>query len=155
MKRWTVLLPMLCFTVFMVGHESYAATLPGHITALPNPPGAPQRDIFLITLPHPAMVPRDVTVRLRASDGKLTETHLAVKTIPNDKRQYEADWLATQTGHAQVSVYTNSHQLLAQATYKVARAKPHVFGRVIVGALFIGASLWFWWRQQRMVRQHR
>lgn len=131
--------------------KTYAAALPGRITALPNPPGAPQRDVFLITFAKAHAVPARVVFHFKGGHHKnLTVTEPLKKLYA---KQYETLWAAPSIGHLNIQVFSSHNQLLAQAVFPVAKAKTNVIGRILIGAIFIGVSLWFWWRQQRFYRQ--
>lgn len=134
----------------LVPSQVRAAALPGKITALPNPPGAPERDVFLITFAHPRAVPTSAVFHF---SGK-KHTHVTARESLRklNTYQYEALWAAPTQGSVTVDVYAKDSQLLASAGFPVGKAKTNVLGRVVLGAIFIGASLWFWWRQQRFYR---
>lgn len=118
------------------------------LTPVPNPPGAPEKDTFLITVPHSHKVPHTAVFRFVSPAGQHSTSTSPLKPLGN-KIQYEAVWTAKQQGHVEVQVYTASHELMVEASYPVKKAKVHMAGRVIVGALFIGAAMWMWWRQRR------
>ncbi len=129
-----------------------AAALPGMVKAIPDPPGAPQLNEFLVTLPHPHATPTRVVFRFTSQSGVTTSVAEPLKY--HDKYQYLTTWKAIQQGRVSVKVYARNHQLLAEGDYQVAKSKVNPDGRIIVGALFIGASLWFWWRQRRLYRNY-
>lgn len=133
---------------------AYASTLPAYLKALPNPPGAPQRDLFLVTFQH-AHHPSPTTVdfHLTAINGKHVNARAPLRHL--NSYQYETAWAVPERGRLTVDVYGSHQTLLASETYPVAKAKPNLVGRVVVGALFIGASLYFWWRNQRFYRRDR
>lgn len=129
----------------------FAASLPGLLHPLPNPPGAPQTDTFLVTIPHHNVVPtRAIFTFHNHSGGRSTETSTLKKL---NKYQYEATWRASTQGHVRIRVYSPKNQLVAEGRYPVVKSKTNPVGRVVIGAVFIGVSLWFWWRQQRYARQ--
>ena len=117
------------------------------LNAVPNPPGAPQPDTFLITVPHSRKAPQHVVFRFTNQSGQTTTTSEPLKKL--NKYQYQVIWPAKERGHVRVQVYTANRQLMVQANYPVAKAKVNVTGRVLVGAMFIGAAVWMWWRQRR------
>jgi hypothetical protein len=131
----------------------YATALPGKLTALPNPPGAPERNIFLVTFPHGHATPVEAVFHFHPSHGSRQTIVAPLKKL--NRYQYEAVWTAVALGRVQVKVYGRHQALLAQDQYPVVQAKPDVVGRVIVGGLFIAVSLWFWRRQQRYYRDPR
>jgi len=130
-----------------------AAALPGKVTALPNPPGAPQRDVFLITLPKSHEVPERAIFHFTGTNHTHITTTESFRKL--NQYQYETLWAAPSIGHVSLQVYTKNNQLVARATFPVSKAKTNVVGRVVLGAVFIGASLWFWYRQQRFYRNPR
>lgn len=138
------------FTIGMPA-PAQAQTLPGKVTALPNPPGAPQRDVFLITLPHSRAVPARAVFQLTETNhGRITATATFKKL---NHYQYETYWAVPAEGHLRFQAYTADNHLVAEAQFPVTRAKTNVVGRLLLGAVFIGASLWLWWRQQRFYRR--
>lgn len=150
----TVLAMGLVMSISGVGpHTVYAATLPGKITALPNPPGAPQRDVFLVTFAKVHKVPSVAVFHFESKKHQHITAKESLRKL--NTYQYETYWAAPSQGHVDVAVYTASKQLVAQSHLPVEKAKQNVFGRVALGAVFIGASLWFWWRQQRFYRSRR
>ncbi len=133
---------------------AYASAESAHLKALPNPPGAPQRDLFLVTFAHPHhTVPTIADFRLVTKNGKSLNASAALRRL--NSYQYETAWDVPERGRLTVDVYGARHTLLASEVYPVGKAKPNVVGRVVVGALFIGASLYFWWRNQRFYRRDR
>lgn len=133
---------------------AYASTLSMHVKALPNPPGAPQRDLFLVTFLHGHHpIPVTAEFHLVTSNGKRVHASAALRRL--NSYQYETAWSVPERGQLTLDVYAAHQTLLASETYPVAKAKPNVVGRVVVGALFIGASLYFWWRNQRFYRRDR
>ena len=144
---------MAVVVVALTTGTSLASSLPGMIKAIPNPPGAPQQNAFIITIPHPHVVPTTAIFDF-VSKSKVRTTISEPLTHP-DKYQYQAYWKASQQGHVSITVYDAKHQLVAEENYPVTKSTYNPAGRIIVGALFIGASLWFWRRQQRLVRDGR
>lgn len=140
--------------LFTQSAPTYAQAMLGRITALPNPPGAPQRDVFLVTFPHSHhQVPTRAVFHFRKAGGSAVAITEPVRKV--NTYQYETQWAASSLGQVSLEIYTADNQLVAEAHYPVTQARTNVVGRVAVGALFIGASLWFWWRQQRFYRQPR
>lgn len=127
-----------------------ANLLPGKVTALPNPPAYPEHDVFLVTLVHAPKVPVVAVIHFVSATGQRSTSTNAFKKV--NRYQYETVWSATSSGHVQFLAYAARHQLVAEASYPVRKGHANVAGRVFIGALFIGGSLWFWWRQQRFSR---
>ena len=133
---------------------AYASAMPARLKVLPNPPGAPQRDVFLVTFPHPHHpVPTTADFHLTPRSGKPVDANTTLRRL--NAYQYETAWVVPEQGHLTVNIYAADDTLVAAGAYPVAKAKPDVVGRVVVGALFIGASLYFWWRNQRFYRRDR
>lgn len=129
-----------------------AASLPGSITPLPNPPGAPERDVFLVTLPHSHAVPYLARFTFTDSQHQRVTATAGFRKM-NNPYQYETAWSVPKVGHLEVQAYTRHHHLLAEGNFHVTKAHTSVVGRVGIGALFIGGSLWLWYRQQRFYRR--
>ncbi len=127
-----------------------SAPLPGKVTALPNPPGYPEHDVFLVTLVHGHQVPSIAVVQFTSTGGRRITSTGTFKKV--NHYQYETVWSATAGGYVQFRAYTARHQLVAEASYPVRKGHANAVGRIFIGALFIGGSLWFWWRQQRFSR---
>lgn len=136
--------------VVLTTTAAFAASLPGRLHALPNPPGAPQHDTFLVTVPHHQVVPNQAVFTFTGA-GQHSTTKESFKKL--NQYQWETVWVGKQQGHLAVRVYSTQHQLIAQAHYRVDKARNNPVGRVVIGALFIGVSLWFWYRQQRQFRR--
>lgn len=126
--------------------------LAGKVTALPNPPGYPENDVFLVTLVHGHQVPAIAVIHFASSLGQHTTSSGTFKKV--NHYQYETVWSATAGGYVHFQAYTAHHQLVAEASYPVRKGHANSVGRIFIGALFIGGSLWFWWRQQRFSRNH-
>ena len=151
--RRTAIGVLAALIIAAAGTSAGAATLPGMVKALPNPPGAPQLNVFLVTVPQLTIVPTKAVLRFTPRLGKAVILSLPLKHP--DKYQYELFWKASQEGRVLVSIYTAHHQLVAQDAYPVTKSHDKPTGRIIVGTIFIGGSLWFWWRQRRMLNNHR
>ncbi len=151
LHRLVLGLALLIMASLLLAPPALAAKLPGSVHPLPNPPGAPQTDTFLITIPHHNVVPMRAVFTFRDQGGSHSTQTSSLKKL--DKYQYEALWRATAQGQVRVRVYAAQNRLIASGAYRVGPSKENPIGRVLVGALFIGGSLWFWWRQQRYSRR--
>lgn len=141
----------MLIAVFMAESAVFAASLPGTLHPLPNPPGAPQTDTFLVTIPHHQVIPTRAVFHFRGNPGEHSTTESGLKKL--NRYQYEATWHARSTGHVTVRILSNKNQLIAQGRYRVTKSKASPVGRILIGAVFIGISLWFWWRQQRALKR--
>lgn len=137
--------------VLMAESPVLAASLPGTLHPLPNPPGAPRTDTFLVTIPHRQVIPTRAVFRFRGKPGEQSTTQSGLKKL--NRYQYVATWNARSTGHLSVRILSNQNQLVAQGQYRVAKSKASPVGRILIGVVFIGVSLWFWWRQQRTLKR--
>lgn len=150
MKRLQIWVAAIGLTALAVPAAGYAHPLPGKMMAIPNPPGAPQNDSFVVTLPHSHAVPTRAVFLFRS---KNRATSRAVGTFSKMNRyQYSTSWKATHQGTVQVQAYTADNHLVAEKSFPVGKAHTNVVGRVILGVVLIGGSLWLWYRQQRIFR---
>lgn len=129
----------------------HAAAKDISVTALPNPPEAPARDVFLISVIHrpPAGLPNHVIIQLR---GRVNQTE-RVSLKKTHTVQYQAIWSLPATGKVTVIVETQNNTVLARQTYPVKPTKPNIVGKIVVGGIFILVSLYFWRRQQKFYRR--
>lgn len=148
----SALVAAACFATVAVPTVASASQYPASIHALPNPPGAPGNDTFLVTVPHHRVVPVRAVFRFTNRSGQGSTNSLPFKKL--NQYQWMTVYRAGTEGRLTVDVYSAQHQLLAAASYPVAKSKNSPVGRLVIGALFIGISLWFWWRQQRFYRRH-
>jgi hypothetical protein len=125
-----------------------AAQYPAIIHALPNPPGAPENDTFLVTVPHHRVVPDHAVFHFISSTGQRSTSTEPLKKL--NQYQWETVYHANSQGRLSVDIYAAHQKLIAAASYPVGKSKNSPVGRIVIGALFIGVSLWFWWRQQRL-----
>ncbi len=150
MKRLQILIASAGLLVLAAPAVSHAQSLPGKMMAIPNPPGAPQTDSFVVTLPHSRAVPKRALFLFQEKNHAPTR---AVGTFQKMNRyQYSTSWKATHQGTVKVQAYTADHQLVAEKSFPVGKAHTNVVGRVILGVVLIGGSLWLWYRQQRIFR---
>ena len=121
------------------------------LRALPDPPAAPHPDTFLVTVAHGGFVPQKAVFDFKSAAGQTSTNTETFQKL--NHYQYQATWRAPQVGHVTVHVYGKGHALLAEGSYPVKKAHASAGGRIVIGAVFIGASLWFWRRQQRYYRR--
>ncbi|NMP21047.1 hypothetical protein [Sulfobacillus harzensis] len=149
MKRFLAMMLMAGVAWLAIPSITQAATLPGKLMALPNPPGAPQLDAFVVTLPHSHEVPARAVFTF-TGQGHHTQATARFKKL--NQYQYRAYWRAANQGTVRVQAYTAGNHLVAAASFPVTKAHTNVVGRVILGVVLVGGSLWLWYRQQKMFR---
>lgn len=133
-------------------HATYAAARPGRVTALPNPPASPERDVFLVTFPHSHHpIPSRAVFTFEAQGKKPLTTTVSLKRM--NRYQYETAWTPPSVGSLEFQAFTADNHLVAAAHYPVTKAKPNVIGRVVLGGIFIAGSVFLWYRQQRFYRR--
>lgn len=153
-KRYRRLAGLTAAAFFLgvgVPAAAMAAHSPANIHALPDPPGAPETDTFLVTVPHHQAVPSRAVFRFTSLAGHQTTVTEPFKKL--NQYQWETIFAAKSEGHLTLDVYTAGGHLIAKDSYPVSRSKNNPFGRIVIGALFIGVSLWFWRRQQKFYRR--
>ncbi|MCY0879168.1 MAG: hypothetical protein OWU84_09540 [Firmicutes bacterium] len=151
--RGGAILAAVAAAAVLFSTPAYGASLSGKVIALPNPPEAPARNVFVVTFPHHRVHPVEAVFRFLPSTGARETQSASLDKV--NRYEYETAWEAPAEGRLTVDIYGQHHVLLAAAQYRVVRAKGDIVSRVVIGGLFIAVSLWFWRRQQRFYRDPR
>ncbi|AEW06352.1 hypothetical protein Sulac_2891 [Sulfobacillus acidophilus DSM 10332] len=117
----------------------------------PQPPEALVRNVFLITTPvtH-GLTPQSLIIRYQGGGHRLT---VRLTLSHPATGEWEALWAPPAPGRMTAEVEAAHGVVLTTKSYPVVKPKPQRTARIIVGALFIGLSLWYWWRMQRFYRR--